>query len=47
MLQNIYDSLGLIGRKAKSTELSQYIPVREHMIADGEGNRKGGYEILP
>lgn len=47
MLQNIYDSLGLIGRKAKSTELGSYLNTKERMITDDEGNRKEGYEILP
>ena len=47
MLQNIYDSLGLIGRKAKSTELGSYLNAKERMITDDEGNRKEGYEILP
>ncbi len=47
ILQNIYDSLGLIGRKAKSTELGSYLNAKERMITDDEGNRKEGYEILP
>lgn len=47
MLQNIYDSLGLTGRKAKSTELGSYLNAKERMITDDEGNRKEGYEILP
>lgn len=47
MLQNIYDSLGLIGRKAKSTELGSYLNAKKRMITDDEGNRKEGYEILP
>lgn len=47
MLQNIYDSLGLIGRKAKSTEIGSYLNAKERMITDDEGNRKECYEILP
>ena len=46
-LQQIYDGLGLIGRKAKSTELGSYLNAKERMITDDEGNRKEGYEILP
>lgn len=47
ILQQIYDGLGLIGRKAKSTELGSYLNAKERMITDDEGNRKEGYEILP
>ena len=47
VLQQIYDGLGLIGRKAKSTELGSYLNAKERMITDDEGNRKEGYEILP
>ena len=47
MLQNIYDNLGFMGRKAKSTELGLYLNVKERMIKDDKGNRKEGYEILP
>lgn len=47
ILQQIYDGLGLVGKKAKATELSQYMPVRECMKTDGTGNRKEGYLIQP
>lgn len=46
-LQRIYDSLGLVGKKAKATELEGYINVQERMIKDCTGNRKEGYLILP
>lgn len=46
-LQKIYDQLGLIGKKAKATELSQYMTVRECMITDPDGKRRECYEILP
>lgn len=46
-LQKIYDQLGLIGKKAKATELSQYMTVRECMITDSDGKRRECYEILP
>ena len=46
-LQQIYDSLGLIGKKAKATELEGYMNVRERMVTDSTGNRKEGYLILP
>lgn len=46
-LQQIYDSLGLIGKKAKTTELSQYMSVRECMITCADGKRRECYEILP
>ena len=47
ILQQIYDSLGLVGKKAKAAELEGYINVQERMIKDSTGNRKEGYEILP
>lgn len=47
ILQQIYDGLGLVGKKAKATELEKYMNVKERMITDDEGNRKEGYEILP
>ena len=47
ILQQIYDGLGLVGKKAKATELERYMNVKERMITDDEGNRKEGYLILP
>lgn len=47
ILQQIYDSLGLVGKKAKAAELERYMNVKERMITDDEGNRKEGYLILP
>lgn len=47
ILQQIYDGLGLVGKKAKANELEVYMNVKERMITDDEGNRKEGYEILP
>lgn len=47
ILQQIYDGLGLVGKKAKATELEGYLNVQERMITDGEGNRKEVYLILP
>ena len=47
ILQQIYDDLGLIGKKAKATELARYMNVKERMITDDEGNRKECYLILP
>lgn len=47
ILQQIYDGLGLVGKKAKATELEGYMNVKERMITDDEGNRKEGYLILP
>lgn len=47
ILHQIYDGLGLVGKKAKATELEKYMNVKERMITDDEGNRKEGYEILP
>lgn len=46
ILQQIYDGLGLVGKKAKANELEVYMNVKERMITDDEGNRKEGYEIL-
>lgn len=40
ILQQIYDGLGLVGKKAKATELEGYMNVKERMITDDEGNRK-------
>ena len=47
VLQQIYDGLGLVGKKAKATELEGYMNVRERMVTDSTGNRKEGYLILP
>lgn len=47
ILQQIYDGLGLVGKKAKANEIEVYMNVKERMITDDEGNRKEGYEILP
>ena len=47
ILQQIYDGLGLVGKKAKANELEVYMNVKERMITDDEGNRKEGYLILP
>lgn len=47
ILQQIYGGLGLVGKKAKATELEGYMNVKERMITDDEGNRKEGYLILP
>lgn len=47
ILQQIYDGLGLVGKKAKATELEGYMNVRERMVTDSTGNRKEGYLILP
>lgn len=47
ILQQIYDGLGLVGKKAKTTELSQYMSVRECMITCADGKRRECYEILP
>lgn len=46
-LQQIYDSLGLVGKKAKASKLSQYISVRERMITSADGKRRECYGILP
>ena len=45
-LQKIYDSNGIIGKKAKALELQKYLNIRKRMITDSEGNRKEHYEIL-
>ena len=47
ILQQIYDGLGLVGKKAKANELEVYMNVKERMITDDEDNRKEGYLILP
>ena len=47
ILQQIYDGLGLVGKKAKAAELEGYINVQERMIKDSTGNRKEVYLILP
>ena len=38
-LQHIYDSLGLVGKTAKSTDITQYLNVRERMITNSDGKR--------
>lgn len=47
ILQQIYDGLGLVGKKAKATELEGYMNVQERMVKDSTGNRKEVYLILP
>lgn len=47
ILQQIYDGLGLVGKKAKSTELERYMNVQERMVKDSTGNRREAYLILP
>ena len=47
ILQQIYDGLGLVGKKAKANELEVYMNIQERMIKDSTGNRKEVYLILP
>ena len=47
ILQRIYNSLGLVGKTAKSTDIMQYLNVRERMITNNEGKRIEVYEIMP
>lgn len=47
ILQQIYDGLGLVGKKAKANELEVYMNIQERMVKDSTGNRKEGYLILP
>lgn len=47
ILQQIYDGLGLVGKKAKANELEVYMNIQERMVKDSTGNRKQGYLILP
>ena len=37
LLQQIYDKLGLVGKTAKATDLSAYLPVRERQRMNAEG----------
>lgn len=46
-LQHIYDSLGLAGKTAKATDITQYLNVRERMITNSDGKRIEVYEIMP
>ena len=46
-LQHIYDSLGLSGKTAKATDITQYLNVRERMITNSDGKRIEVYEIMP
>lgn len=46
-LQHIYDSLGLVGKTAKATDITQYLNVRERMITNSDGKRIEVYEIMP
>lgn len=46
ILQKIYNSLGLIGKKAKATELKQYLPVIERQRMNQEEKRVYYIEIL-
>ena len=45
MLQNIYDSIGLIGKHAKAIDLESYLPVQNAWYME-DGKRNVGY-ILP
>ena len=46
-LRRIYDSLGLVGKTAKATDITQYLNVRERMITNSDGKRIEVYEIMP
>ena len=46
MLQQIYNTLGLVGKTAKATDLSAYLPVREKQRMNAEGKRVFFIEIL-
>lgn len=39
MLQQIYDDLGFVGKTAKATDLSAYLPVSEKLRSNTEGKR--------
>ena len=39
MLQQIYNNLGLVGKTAKATDLSAYLPVSEKLRSNTEGKR--------
>lgn len=44
-LQKIYDSLGLVGKKAKAVEIERYLTVKEAWYSE-DGKRNRGYVIL-
>ena len=46
MLQQIYNTLGLIGKTAKATDLSTYLPVREKQRMNTEGKRVYYLEVM-
>ena len=46
-LQHIYNSLGFVGKTAKSTDIRQYLNVRERMTKGSNGKRIEVYEIMP
>lgn len=44
-LQIIYDSLGLLGRRAKAVEIEGYLNVKERTLTDENGKRKEFFQI--
>lgn len=46
LLQQIYDNLELVGKTAKATDLSAYLPVRERQRMNAEGRRVYYLEVL-
>ena len=44
-LQIIYDSLGLLGRRAKAVEIEGYMNVKERTLTDENGKRREFYQI--
>lgn len=46
-LQHIYNSLGLVGKTAKSTDIMQYLNVQECMKTNDYGKRIEVYKIIP
>lgn len=46
MLQSIYDSLGLLGKKAKAKDLVEYVDVKELWHTNSDGKRNIVYLIL-
>ena len=44
-LQKIYDSLGLLGRRAKAVEIEGYMNVKERTLTDESGKRREFYLI--
>lgn len=46
MLQQIYNSLGLVGKTAKATDLFAYLPVREKQRMNAEGKRVYYLEVI-